>query len=238
MSGAQLGTRERQATCKKLESFGHQQDDSGLATRRANPGTPSPACRTPTNGVRTAGSACSLAGQACTAGTPVQPGSRVPNGTLIRVPLGTLIRVPLGTLIRVPLGTLIRVPFGTLIRVPLGTLIRVPLDNPPLGSSPEDWLFKAKQLYFEDTTKQFFFKRPWSLLRVLAKFKQLMAKATNGRCLHSIQPKTQLLSQKVEGSSDAALNTPSGIHSSKSNKYCERPPGFHNAKREIKEEEY
>ncbi|PLW12168.1 hypothetical protein PCANC_17214 [Puccinia coronata f. sp. avenae] len=33
--------------------------------------------RTPTNGMRTAGSACSPAGQACTAGTPVQPGSRL-----------------------------------------------------------------------------------------------------------------------------------------------------------------
>ncbi|PLW23720.1 hypothetical protein PCASD_16768 [Puccinia coronata f. sp. avenae] len=102
-------------------------------------------------------------------------------------------------------------------------------DKPPSGSTPEDWLISARQLYFEDTTKSFAYERPWTLLRNAAKFKPPdQTQAINGR-----PPSATPSNNTIPDSS----TVPGGARSNEPNRW-ERPLGTHSTKRKLNEEEY
>ncbi|EHS64235.1 hypothetical protein PGT21_024908 [Puccinia graminis f. sp. tritici] len=105
--------------------------------------------------------------------------------------------------------------------------------NPPSGSSPEDWLTSAKQIYYEQVGKHFMSDRAWNLLRHVEKFKTLAGRAKNGA-----PPSTQSQTPQVPVTPSPPDATDAASNAGSRSKDWERPTGAHAAKRHANEEEY
>ncbi|PLW19620.1 hypothetical protein PCASD_18187 [Puccinia coronata f. sp. avenae] len=102
-------------------------------------------------------------------------------------------------------------------------------DKLPSSSTPEDWLIRARQLYFEDTNKSFAYKQPWTLLRNAVKFKPPdQTQAING-CPPSATPSNNSIPD--------SSTVPGGAHSNEPNLW-ERPLGTRSTKCKLNKEEY
>ncbi|EHS64019.1 uncharacterized protein PGTG_22017 [Puccinia graminis f. sp. tritici CRL 75-36-700-3] len=106
-------------------------------------------------------------------------------------------------------------------------------NNPASGSTPEDWLINARQLYYEQVGKQFMSERSWNLLKHVPKFQNLAGRAKPGTS-SQIASESQFLSQPANDSSQ-----PSSTNAeTPTSKNWERLLGAHSSKRKVNEEEY
>jgi hypothetical protein len=112
-------------------------------------------------------------------------------------------------------------------------------EKPPSGSSPSNWLSKAKQTYFDQEGRQFIYKRAWNLLQNSEKLMNMgkKGKAKNG-CQDNVVPNIIL----VSGSSSPAPATFSKNQTKSETVGCnpnwKQPPGAKAEKRKVEESNF
>ena len=95
-------------------------------------------------------------------------------------------------------------------------------------------MLNARGMYHEQVGKHFTSNQAWNLLKNIPKFKSLSGKAKNGRPLNATQSQPPEILSPTKQLDSPTASTAGPLRS----KDWEQPPGIHQAKRKISEEEY